>query len=232
MFGFKISSYYLLRLILSNLILISLVSLVGCSNENLDLSKKYYKEGVSYFNRKEYHQAIDAFKKSSELIPSNDPAAYNMIGLAYKESGDYKSAMMWFEKAIESDAQCWISYIHIGDIYAESEDYDKATMWYTKTKEINPRAELPYMKLWDIFLKRGEVEKAVAECKEAIERLAPYTSEPHLKLGDIYADKGLYDKAITEWKAAKSDPYYNRIYKEYDPVEKRIQNIESFLKKQ
>ncbi|MBU4487958.1 MAG: tetratricopeptide repeat protein [Candidatus Omnitrophica bacterium] len=229
MIGFK-NSYYLPRLILSNLILISLISLVGCSEKNLDLSKKYYKEGLVHFNKKEYPQALDLFMKSSDLV--DNPSTCDMIGLTYKGIGDHNNAILWFKKAIETDPLYWITYINIGDIHNEDSNYEEAITWYVKGKEINSRVELPYMKLCDIFLKQGEVEKAIDECKDAIEKLAPYTSEPHFRLGDIYADKGLYDKAITEWKAAKSDPYYDRIYKEYDPVEKRIQNIEPFLKKQ
>lgn len=203
----------------------------GCTDKKLELSKTYYKEGMSYFNQKEYHQAIDAFKKSSELISSDDPPAYNIIGMAYKELEDYQNAMMWFEKAIESDAQYWISYVYIGDIYVTKENYDKAIEWYTKGKKINPKAEMPYIKLCEIYIKQENIENAISECKEAIKKLAPYDSGVRLKLGDIYAEEKLYDDAMAQWYAAKKDPYYKTFYKEYDPVEERIKNIQSLLEK-
>lgn len=194
-------------------------------SDDKKLSKKFYEEGIGYFNRKEYQKALDLFNKSLESYSFDNAPVYNMIGLTYKEMKNFDNGMTWFEKAIQSDPNFWASYSYIGDIYKDKGEYDKAIMWYVKSKEVNPMAEILYMNLCNIFIEIGDIEKAVKECKDGIEKLAPYTSELHIKLGDIYAEKKLYEQALMEWNAAKQDPYYSKIYENQDPAGERIRNI-------
>lgn len=199
-------------------------------SDDIELSKEYVESGMTYFNQKKYDKALELFKKSFNLHPANNFSDCNLIGLTYKEMEDYNNAELWFKKGIEMDPEAWINYANLGDLYCKMNKYEEAITWYSKAKDINPKAVTNYSSLADIYLKLGNEKKAIEECKEAIEELKPYNFDPHIKLGDIYAEKGMYEKALSEWKAAKQDPYYKVIFKEYDPQDQKIKDAELLLK--
>ena len=52
----------------------------------------------------DYSQAIEHLKKAPELAPNYSPA-YNMLGYAYRQAGDYANAEQAFRKYIRTDPE-------------------------------------------------------------------------------------------------------------------------------
>jgi tetratricopeptide (TPR) repeat protein len=56
--------------------------------------------GGYYFGQQQYAQAIEQYKKATELTPNYSPA-YNILGYAYRQAGDYANAEQAFKKYVE-----------------------------------------------------------------------------------------------------------------------------------
>lgn len=56
--------------------------------------------GGYYFGQQQYSEAIEQYKKATELAPSYSPT-YNILGYAYRQTGDYADAEQAFKKYIE-----------------------------------------------------------------------------------------------------------------------------------
>jgi hypothetical protein len=66
------------------------------ANMRTDLENKF-KEGLSALEKKEYSVAIKIFKEVEEKVPVG--SVLNMIGIAYRDTGEYGQAREYFTKA-------------------------------------------------------------------------------------------------------------------------------------
>src|SRR5262249_26420701 len=56
--------------------------------------------GLSYFEARQYHRAIEEFRKAAELYPDFSPA-HNFLAMAYEYSGLYDQALLECQRAID-----------------------------------------------------------------------------------------------------------------------------------
>ena len=85
------------------LILIGFFMLQPVSAEELfdvDLSDRYFNDGLNYYFSQEYPAAVLEFEESIRINPDN-AKAYYFIGYAYYRDGEYKKASEAFETAYE-----------------------------------------------------------------------------------------------------------------------------------
>ena len=94
--------------------------------------------GVSHYNKQEYEQAVDFFRKAAEQGHTD---AQFFLGLCYEVgrgvTKDYNEAIKWYRKAAEQGntiAQC-----NLGVCYENGhgviQDYKEAAKWYRKAAE-------------------------------------------------------------------------------------------------
>ena len=62
--------------------------------------RAHFNLGGYYFGQQDYPQAIEHYRKATEIDPSYS-TAYNLLGYAYRQSGDYANAEKAFQKYIE-----------------------------------------------------------------------------------------------------------------------------------
>jgi tetratricopeptide (TPR) repeat protein len=62
--------------------------------------RAHFNLGGYYFGQQEFTQAIEHYKKATEIAPSYS-AAYNILGYSYRQQGDYANAEQAFKKYIE-----------------------------------------------------------------------------------------------------------------------------------
>src|SRR5437667_144151 len=55
--------------------------------------------GNHYFGQQEYGPAVEHYKKAKELAPNYSPA-YNILGYAYRQQGDFAKAEQAFKKYV------------------------------------------------------------------------------------------------------------------------------------
>ncbi len=60
--------------------------------------------GGYYFGQQDFDQAIEQYKKATELAPSYSPA-YNILGYAYRQQGDYADGRAGLQEVHRVDSQ-------------------------------------------------------------------------------------------------------------------------------
>jgi tetratricopeptide (TPR) repeat protein len=136
------------------LALMVVTTLMGCGGGSPD---QYLKEGVAHFEKQEYDQAIDCYKKAIELAP-NSAAAYNLLGMAYRQEvpqqvrGLKAKEIAAFQKAIELDPNYWVALINLGATYYYQGEKAKAAPLFKKALALKP--DHP---------EKAQIEKMIAE---------------------------------------------------------------------
>lgn len=80
---------------------------------------------VSYYNIKNYGEAIAIYDKIIQGSPNN-ASAYNELGNVYRDKGDRNNAEANYKKAIEVDPGYILAYNNLAMMYIQDNDNDAA----------------------------------------------------------------------------------------------------------
>ena len=101
-----------------------------------EAGQKYYKEGNTLYDAKEYEKAMDEYSWAIHNNP-DEPAYYNAKGLALYQLKRYEEAMIWFEKA-NSYKTSAVYLMNIGNCYYMLQKNKEAVEYYNKALGIDP----------------------------------------------------------------------------------------------
>jgi tetratricopeptide (TPR) repeat protein len=135
----------------------------------------YFARGRTFFDQKEYPQAIEQFTKALEVDP-RDPLFHYQRGQAYVEKDDFTEALQDFTEAIRLDPKNALAYYQRGLTHRLLGQHDKAIDDYTRALKIDPRLALAYRNRSRAYAAKGDAEKARADYDRAI-RLDPNLSK-------------------------------------------------------
>lgn len=153
--------------------------------------------GGYYFGQQEYAQAIEHNKKATEIAPSYSPA-YNILGYAYRQAGDYSNAEQAFKKYIDlipNDPNPYDSY---AELLLKMGRFDESVAQYRKALSIDSKfnpsrfglsADLTYM---------GKPDEAQSVLQEMASRAR---NDGELRtaffgMAVLASDGGKFDKAL------------------------------------
>lgn len=184
----------------------------------LDMSKKYYEEGLKYFSNQKYNEAIASFNSAVNLNPDM-VAAYCKRGLSYFFNRDYEKAISDFTKAIERDLKgsCGTedkgaAYNYRGNAYFSKGDYAIAIEDFTRAIELNPNYAYNYNSRGSAYYNSGNYDKAIKDYNMAI-KLDPELAAAYNNRGTAYNAIGEYKKAINDFnKAIELNPDMKSAY--------------------
>ena len=100
--------------------------------------KDLYKKGVEFYDKKQYPEAVECYRKAAEqryVAAQNDLGYIYMNGYGVKK--DYGEAVRWYRKAAEqgnATAQNNLGYMYRNG-YGVTKDYGEAVRWYRKAAE-------------------------------------------------------------------------------------------------
>ena len=161
-----------------------------------------------------------ATEVSIHAVDDDDRAfAYNSIGQAYYNKGEYDKAIGYHEKALAiclktlgaERPEVGTSYVNIGLQYANKGEYDKAIGYYEKALPIflktlgaeHPLVATTYNNIGQAYYNKGEYdkaigyhEKALAICLKTLGAERPEVGTSYNNIGLAYRNKGEYDKAL------------------------------------
>ena len=155
--------------IVAVLILLLVVSAVGCQEIYCGRALEYIANGSKLVGDEEYEQAIEEFDKAIEVCPDSI-SAHRERGEAYYRMEEYGQAIADYTKAISlfpESGRKHDSYADVhfkrGNAYYRTGEYNEAIADYTKTIEIDPNLAEPNFNRGLVYSVQGREAEARAD---------------------------------------------------------------------
>ena len=124
--------------------------------------------GGYYFGQQQYSQAIEQYKKATELAPNYSPA-YNILGYAYRQAGDYGNAEQAFKKYVElipNDPNPYDSY---AELLLKMGRFEDSIAQYRKALAVDGHFVPSHFGIAGDLLYMGKPSEAAAELEKITE---------------------------------------------------------------
>ncbi|MEO6290927.1 MAG: ATP-binding protein [Ginsengibacter sp.] len=172
----------------------------------------YFQKGNKQRLLGNYQEALDAYFTSAEAatksrVIAREGSAYGAIGDVYASTGNYKSASLYYDKAIPMLRQTRDSValasniLNAGEAFLKNEKYDSALTYFKESREIFDIKDYPVGKAYSIgnigmvYASKGQNDLAEKNINEAIKFLE--ASEDYypicvylISLSDMYLEEG------------------------------------------
>ncbi|MFI3300883.1 MAG: tetratricopeptide repeat protein [Candidatus Gastranaerophilales bacterium] len=180
-----------------------------------DNANLHYAQGMIYMNRKsssdaQYrnnHKAIftsakEEFKKVINL-DSSYYQAYNALGKAYYNLGDYENALTFFNKTLELNSDFAPAYDNVGLIYIIKNNQNEARINFEKAIALNPLGSTTMYHLAQLNAVNGNYSEALQYINESL-AINPNSSPAYSLQGQIYLEQQNQAAAINSLEKAIS----------------------------
>src|SRR5437867_3136452 len=124
--------------------------------------RAHFNLGGYYFGQQDYPQAIEHYRKATELEPSYS-TAYNILGYAYRQVGDYGNAEKAFQKYIELIPKDPNPYDSYAELLLKMGRFDDSIVQYRKALAIEPNFVNAHQGIAMDLLYLGKPDQAIAE---------------------------------------------------------------------
>jgi tetratricopeptide (TPR) repeat protein len=171
--------------------------------------RAHFNLGGYYFGQQDYPQAIEHYKKATELAPNYSPA-YNILGYAYRQNGDYANAEQAFKKYIElipNDPNPYDSY---AELLLKMGKFDDSITQYRKALSIDPNFVNSNLGIAADLMYMGKPDEATAELQKINDKAR----------NDGERRNALFGMAVVDVDSGKMDKALQDIDKEYAIAEK------------
>lgn len=129
--------------------------------------------GRQYFDEGRYKEAIDAWLKEAELVPT-DANTINNVGIAYQFLEDYRTALKYHNKALELSPNFAHGYYSRGRACYYIKDYESALKSLTKAIELGWNLGNSYYMLGMTYKELGDCENAKRAFTESTKKEPDY----------------------------------------------------------
>jgi Flp pilus assembly protein TadD len=116
--------------------------------------KAHVDKGIAYCETGHYDQALKEFNQALKLKP-NDPALYDLRGVALRGQGQDDQALQNFNQALQLDSKYARAYRNRAMIYYDQTDYAKAQADLEQAQSLGYKVDEDFFKL----VKRKAAEK-------------------------------------------------------------------------
>lgn len=153
--------------------------------------------GAYNFGQQDSPQAIAPLKKATEMAPSYSPA-YNMLGYAYRQAGDYTNAEQAFKKYIEMIPNDPNPYDSYAELLLKMGRFDESIVQYRKALTVDPHFVPSHFGTAAALMYMGKPDEAAAELQTMADQ-ARNDGELRTALfgmAVVASDRGKLDKAV------------------------------------
>jgi tetratricopeptide (TPR) repeat protein len=161
--------------------------------------RAHFNLGGYYFGQQEFAQAIEHYRKATEIAPNYSPA-YNILGYSYRQQGDYANAEQAFKKYIElipNDPNPYDSY---AELLLKMGKFDASIAQYRKALSVDPHFVASHFGISADLIYMDKPQEANAELQKIIDQ-ARSDGDTRLALfgmAVVAADSGKFDQAVEE----------------------------------
>lgn len=121
------------RVFLVSILLVSIMSLLGCKNQRID---RLYKKGYEYYNGNKVKKAL---KKYERILDLNEHhyKSINYVGLCYNYLGEHKEALRYYKEYRKYDSTSGIAELNIAIANMRLKQFNEAEKYFAiaATKE-------------------------------------------------------------------------------------------------
>lgn len=157
----------------------------------------YNNRGNLFFERNQYDQALQDYKKAVDLDETR-PESYNNLGTVYESLKKYDASIEAYSKAIALDPNYPKAWYGRGSTYLSKKQYDAAIQDLNKAIRINPSYAEAYANRANALLNLGKVNPAMDDFNRAI-KLQPYKAENYSNRGIARVVLGDFEGAISDY---------------------------------
>ncbi|MEI0446685.1 tetratricopeptide repeat protein [Brachyspira intermedia] len=138
------------------------------NSSNKENSDDLFEQGRSYYDDKQYEEAIKCFKKAVELEPNNDES-WRWLGNTYLVNSNNDEALEAFLKAIEIDSNKSNNWNSLGLLYKEKKEYEKALETLNKAIQLDKQDYSPLVNISNVYRFMENYDKAIEYALKASE---------------------------------------------------------------
>ena len=161
--------------------------------------RAHFNLGGYHFGQQEIPQAIEHYKKATEIAP-NYSTAYNILGYAYRTNEEYAKAEEAFKKYIDLIPKDPNPYDSYAELLLKMGRFDESIAQYRKALEIDPNFINAHQGIAAAQLYAGKPDEAAAELQKITDKARSdaerRTALFALTVVDI--DSGKMDKALED----------------------------------
>ena len=161
--------------------------------------RAHFNLGGYYFGQQNMPQAIEHYKKATELSPTYS-GAFNILGYAYRQNVDYANAEQAFKKYIElipNDPNPYDSY---AELLLKMGRFDESITQYRKALAIDANFINSYQGIAAALMYQGKPDDAAAELQKITDKARSDAERRTalFALTVVDVDSGKMDKALAE----------------------------------
>lgn len=202
--------------------------------DNYELSNALNYIGLSYYNQKQYKEAINYFQQSSRVslrLGARDKVGnlFQKIGMSYIELKDYPKAIFYYQQTVKIYEQLGYNdyaastYFDLGVVYFLAREYSNAInalstaiTYYTQNNNIRGTAKT-HNQIGITYQEMGNLKEALNHFKQALRIHEMFHNSDQMafilnKIGQVYINLKQFDNAIETLKKAHN--YCNPDYHE------------------
>ena len=186
--------------------------------------------GTDYFQKGDFANAEEAFKKALQLNPKH-AGSHDFLGQIYYAKGNYEKAKSEFQQAFGLDPKSAFAHSHLGDLLSLEGNTDEAVKEYNAAIAANPNAAFAYNGLAWTYLSAIVVTKRnIAKALELSESAVKFSNNNNAEFLFIlsmaqYVSGAPEKAAVSIDQAIKLDA----ANEEYQEVSARFKNKEKSL---
>jgi tetratricopeptide (TPR) repeat protein len=161
--------------------------------------RAHFNLGGYYFGQQDMPQAIEHYKKATELAPKYS-TAFNILGYAYRQNADYANSEQAFKKYIDlipNDPNPYDSY---AELLLKMGRFDESIAQYQKALAIDPNFINSHQGIAAALMYQGKPDEAAAELQKITDKARSDAERRTalFALTVVDVDSGKMDKALTE----------------------------------
>jgi tetratricopeptide (TPR) repeat protein len=161
--------------------------------------RAHFNMGGYYFGQQDFPQAIEHYKKATDLAPTYS-TAFNILGYAYRQNADYPNAESAFKKYIELIPNDPNPYDSLAELLLKMGRFDESIVQYRKALAIDPNFINSHQGIAAALMYQGKPDEAAAELQKITDKARSDAERRTalFALTVVEADRGKLDAALAE----------------------------------